>query len=647
MCGLAGIVDPTGRRTAEDMRELARAMADRLVHRGPDDRGTWVGADARVALGHRRLSVVDLSEAGRQPMVSADGRWVLAYNGELYNASELRHSVGLGARDLRGHSDTEVLLEAIARRGVEKAARLAVGMFAFSAWDVERRELWLGRDRFGEKPLYYARHGAALLFGSELKALTAVPGFSPSVDPDSLVELLRWSCVPAPLTIFHGVWKVRPGHVVRFNASGDLVDDSSYWSATEAAQRVAVHGPRGEEAVDELAELLSRTVGSRMVSDVPLGAFLSGGIDSSTIVAMMAGRSTQPVRTFTIGFTEPGYDESNHARAVAGHLGTDHHELVVSPGDAREVIPTLPSMYDEPFADSSQIPTYLLSRLAREHVTVALSGDGGDELFGGYDRYRHLDRLRGVHRRCPGPVRRLAAAAIGGVPSERWDRLGGGPLGRLGPEVLRRRLGHRAHKVARVLRAGGVEDVYRAMMSAENDAGSLVPGSTGRSSDAFAGSGVAGRSGFEQAMLMDTSTYLPDDLLTKVDRASMAVSLEVRVPLLDPALFEFAWGLHPTDRVRDGNGKWVLRRLLHRYVPPEMVDRPKMGFGVPVGAWLRGPLRAWADELLEPSLLAEQGHLDPAGVTARWRAHRDLGEDLIFQLWPILMFQAWLQEVRP
>jgi asparagine synthase (glutamine-hydrolysing) len=644
MCGLAGLIDPSGGRTAEELRGLARAMADRLVHRGPDDSGSWVDPAVGVALGHRRLSIVDLSEAGLQPMVSADGRWVLAYNGELYNTPELRNSVGLGARDLRGHSDTEVLLEAIARRGVEPAVRQAIGMFAFAAWDVQRRELWLGRDRFGEKPLFYGHHDGALLFGSELKALSAVTGFRPSVDPDSLVELLRWSCVPAPWTIYHGVWKVRPGHVVRFDAAGHLVEDIPYWSPVDVALGLPVNGLRGEDAVDELEDLLGTTVAARMVSDVPLGAFLSGGIDSSTVVSIMAGRSSHPVRTFTIGFTEPAYDESPYARKVAEYLGTDHHELVVSPADARQVIPMLATMYDEPFADSSQVPTFLLSQLAREHVTVALSGDGGDELFGGYDRYRHLDRLRGVHHRLPSPVRRLVAAVIGGIPSERWDRWGEGALGRLGPAVLRRRLGHRAHKVARVLGASGVDDVYRAMMAAENDAGSLVRGSTGRLSGAFEGSGLSDRSGFEQAMLMDTLTYLPDDLLTKVDRASMAVSLEARVPFLDPAVFEFAWRLHPDDRVRDGRGKWVVRRLLHRHVPAELVERPKMGFGIPVGEWLRGPLRAWADDLLEPSLLAEQGYLDPVGVTNRWRAHRDQRDDLVFQLWPILMFQAWLSE---
>ena len=644
MCGLAGLVDPSGGRTAEELDELARMMADRLVHRGPDDHGSWVDPAVGVALGHRRLSVVDLSDAGHQPMVSADGRWVLVYHGELYNTSELRNWAGLGDRDLRGHSDTEVLLEAIASRGVRPAVSQAIGMFAFAAWDVERRELWLGRDRFGEKPMYYGHHDGALLFGSELKALRAIPGYHPSVDPDSLVDLLQWSWVPAPWTIYHVVRKVCPGHVVRFDAAGHLIEDVAYWSPVDVALRTPVNGPRGEDAVDELADLLGVTVAARMVSDVPLGAFLSGGIDSSTVVAIMAGCSSQPVRTFSVGFTEQAYDESPYARAVAQHLGTDHYELVVSPADALQVIPLLATMYDEPFGDSSQIPTFLLSQLARKHVTVALSGDGGDELFGGYDRHRHLDRLRGVHRSLASPLRRQAAAVIGGIPVDRWDRWGEGPLGRLGPAVFRRRLGHRAHKGARVLRAVGVDDVYRAMMANDNDAGALVRGSTGRLTSAYQGSSFSDRSGFEQAMLMDTLTYLPDDLLAKVDRASMAVSLEARVPLLDPAVFEFAWGLHPDDRVRHGRGKWVVRRLLHRYVPAELVERPKMGFGIPVGEWLRGPLRSWADDLLEPSLLAEQGYLDPVGVTSRWRAHRDQGDDLVFQLWPILMFQAWLLE---
>ncbi|HCV35192.1 MAG TPA: asparagine synthase (glutamine-hydrolyzing), partial [Acidimicrobiaceae bacterium] len=451
---MAGLLDRRSGRTVEELEAVAGRMADRLVHRGPDDRGTWCEPASGVAFGHRRLSIVDLSAAGHQPMASADGRWVIAYNGELYNADELRATLGERRRSaLRGHSDTEVLLEAVAERGVEWALARAVGMFAFALWDRRNRELWLARDRFGEKPLYYGWSSEGLLFGSELKALHAVDGFAPDVDADSVVDLLRWSCVPAPWTIYEGVRKVRPGHVLRFDASARLVDEVAYWSPAEVAAATSVQPARGEEAVDELEELLGRVVASRMVADVPLGAFLSGGIDSSTVVALMSAVSGDPVKTFTIGFPDPAFDESAHAAAVAGHLGSDHHSMEVSPTEAREVIPLLPAMYDEPFADSSQIPTHLVSRLARRHVTVSLSGDGGDELFGGYDRYRHLARLSKLHGAVPAPIRRIAARSLACVTQGTWDRIGTSALMLPAPPVVRHRLGHRVHKVARVLAA--------------------------------------------------------------------------------------------------------------------------------------------------------------------------------------------------
>ena len=409
------------------------------------------------------------------------------------------------------------------------------------------------------------------------------------------------------------------------------------------AAATSVQPVRGEEAVDELEELLGRVVASRMVADVPLGAFLSGGIDSSTVVALMSAVSGDPVKTFTIGFPDPAFDESAHAAAVAGHLGSDHHSMEVSPTEAREVIPLLPAMYDEPFADSSQIPTHLVSRLARRHVTVSLSGDGGDELFGGYDRYRHLARLSKLHGTVPAPIRRIAARSLACVTQGTWDRIGTSALMLPAPPVVRHRLGHRVHKVARVLAARSSGDLYEAMMSAENEAADIVPKAVGRSGGLYELDG-AEMDGFRAAMLMDTMVYLPDDLLVKTDRASMGVSLEARMPLLDPELFSFAWSLAPEDRVRGGSGKWALRRLLHRYVPAEMVERPKMGFGIPLGSWLRGPLRGWADELLAPDLLAAQGIFDPALVAARWAEHVENRGDLSFQLWPILMFQSWWHE---
>ncbi|MDP6077025.1 MAG: asparagine synthase (glutamine-hydrolyzing), partial [Acidimicrobiales bacterium] len=519
------------------------------------------------------------------------------------------------------------------------------GMFAFACWDAHESELWLARDRFGEKPLYYGIHQGALLFASELKALRAVPGFEPDIDRQALAEYFRWTNVPAPMTIFEGVNKLPPAHFLRFEGSFGETQPQPYWSAFEVA-RTEPPLPDGVDAVDQLSEVLDRSVRAQMVSDVPLGAFLSGGVDSSSVVASMQRQSSVPVRTFTIGFSEPAYDESGYAAEVAEVLGTDHTDLVVSPDDAMRVIPDLPRIWDEPFADSSQIPTFLVSRMAREHVTVTLSGDGGDELFGGYDRYQQVERLERIRGLLPSGARRLLGGALGRPAVETWDRLGSKLPRQLVPSGLRHRTGHRMHKLARLLTAHNAPDVYASLMSVENSGDSLVLGADD-TPPAFGGihTGQLEEFGaFERAMLIDTLTYLPGDLLTKVDRASMAVSLEVRVPFLDPDLIRFAWGLSHNHRVRNGQGKWVLRELLRRSLPDHLIDRPKMGFGVPVGQWLQGPLRTWADDLLDPSLVKEQGLLDPAVVEQRWRAHRDGHADLTFQIWSLLMFQAWLVE---
>ena len=597
----------------------------------------------RVALGHTRLAIVDLSEAGAQPMTSADGRWTITYNGEVYNTDDLRRS--LGSVSWRGHSDTEVLVEHIARYGVEAALKAAKGMFAFGCWDAHESELWLARDRFGEKPLYYGQHRGDLLFASELKALRAVPGFSPDIDRRALTEYFRWTNVPSPLTIYEGVRKLPPAHFIRIGEQSSVTEPQPYWSAIDVAETVKAL-PSGVDAVDSLGESLDHSVEAQMLADVPLGAFLSGGIDSSAVVASMQRQSSVPVRTFTIGFSESAYDESSHAKQVAHVLGTDHTDLIVSPEDAMRVIPDLPKIYDEPFADSSQIPTFLVSRMAREHVTVALSGDGGDELFGGYDRYQQIARLERIRGLLPAGVRRLLGSALGQPPVETWDRLGTTLPRMLVPPGLRHRAGHRMHKVARLLSADQAPDVYASLMSVENGGDGLVLGAFD-GPPAF-GDIPTGRleelDSFERAMMIDALTYLPGDLLTKVDRASMAVSLEVRVPFLDPDLFAFAWGLSHDQRVRNGQGKWVLRELLRRSLPDHLIDRPKMGFGVPVGQWLRGPLRSWADELLDPALVRDQGLLDPSVVERRWTAHRDGHADLTFQVWSLLMFQAWLVE---
>lgn len=642
MCGLTGAFDPNQQLGVDSLRNMVGQMTSAIVHRGPDDVGLWVEPEARVAFGHRRLSIIDLTEAGQQPMISANGRWVIAYNGEMYNTAYIREL--LGELKYRGHSDTEVLVEAFAQWGVEVTISRINAMFAFAAWDTRENELWLARDRFGEKPLYYGWHGHVLLFGSELKALVAVEGFSPEIDRQALGMLIRKISIPAPRTIYGGVKKLAPGSLLRIRGGQDRPEPVRYWDPATVATNTQVNPPRGEEVVDELEELMTSVVKSRMESDVPLGAFLSGGVDSSTVVALMQKTSAQQVKTFTIGFNEAGYDESPHAKAVAQHLQTDHTELKLTARDALAVIPKLSKIYDEPFADSSQIPTYLVSALAREHVTVALSGDGGDELFGGYDRYRVFERLHKYQSVLPQTILKTSGKVLSSLSVETWNRIGGSPIAAVAPKSVRVRTGERVHKLARLLQSRGDGDLYQKLLSVNSDPASLVIGFV--ESDEINGH-TFHRSSFEDAMMRDTYDYLPDDILVKVDRASMAVSLEVRVPLLDPDVFTFAWGLHPDDRVRNGVGKWPLRQLLNRYVPAEIVERPKMGFGVPINKWLRTELRVWASELLDSQLLQEQGYFHAEPIVRMWHEHVAGTSDRSTELWPVLMFQAWLQEWHP
>jgi asparagine synthase (glutamine-hydrolysing) len=639
MCGLTGVFDPNQRLSLEGLKKIVSEMTAAIVHRGPDDAGVWVEPDGKLAFGHRRLSIIDLSDAGKQPMVSADGRWVIAYNGEMYNTAKIREL--LGEVKYRGHSDTEVLVEAFSQWGVERTVREINAMFAFAAWDSQENELWLGRDRFGEKPLYYGWHESLLIFGSELKALVAVPGFHPEIDRQALGQLIQFSEIPAPDTIYRGIKKLAPGSLLRVAKADSSPEPLRFWDPATVANQTQVKQPRGDEMVDELEELLTSAVKARMESDVPLGAFLSGGIDSSTVVALMQKSSTQPVKTFTIGFSEDGYDESAYARSVAQHLHTDHTELKLSASDALAVIPKLPSIYDEPFADSSQIPTYLVSALAREHVTVALSGDGGDELFGGYDRYRVYARLQKLKGRVPGSILRSAGTVIDSLSSESWDKIGKSSLARFAPSAVRVRTGERVHKLAKLLKSRSDEALYAQLLTVNSPPESLVIGYVPRVKEQI---DDTDRSSFEEAMLLDTCSYLPDDILVKVDRASMANSLEVRVPLLDPDVFSFAWGLHPDDRVRDGVGKWPLRQLLKRYVPTEMFERPKMGFGVPINLWLRNELQEWASQLLDDQLIREQGFFHAEPIRSMWAEHISGEVDRSTELWPVLMFQAWLQE---
>ena len=647
MCGIAGVWD---RRTppAAEITNRLEAMSAALAHRGPDDAGAFVDETTGVGLGHRRLAVIDCSPTGHQPMTSADGRFTVVTNGEIYNYVELRQQLRRAGREFRGTSDTEVLLAGFERWGVRRTLERANAMFAVAVWDAQERCLYLARDRFGEKPLYYGWAGKTLLFGSELKALQAHPEFLPEVDRDALTLYFRHNCIPAPRSVYAGVAKIPPGCLVRIEAScpaGTLPDPEAYWSLADVAEA----GSRGrgdfdlDAALSELDAVLGQAVRIRMRSDVALGAFLSGGIDSSLVVALMQAHGRGKVRTFTIAFDDGAFDESRHAAAVASHLGTAHTELLVTADDALGVIPSLAELYDEPFADSSQIPQAVLARLTRKDVTVALSGDGGDELFGGYNRYAFAAAYWHRLERVPRPARRALAGVLDAFPPGRWDSVAERLSPLLPPRLRVRMPGTKIHKAARVLGAGGLQEVHKLLASHEHDLGRLVLG--GREPPTVldaTDSWPALSEPIEQMLYLDTMTYLPDDILTKVDRATMAVALETRLPFLDPAVAELAWRTPFEAKVHQGTGKWILRQLLHRYVPAELVERPKAGFGVPLGQWLRGPLRPWAEELLSPALVRRQGFLAPEPVRTLWEAHQSGRRDAPYELWDVLMFQAWL-----
>jgi len=635
------------------MEDRVVAMTDTLRHRGPDDAGSFVDAVTGIALGTRRLAIIDLSALGHQPMVSSDGRYVVSFNGEIYNFSDLRAELeGLGHR-FRGSSDTEVFVASIQRWGVRDTLARCNGMFGVAVWDNQERQLHLARDRFGEKPLYYGWAGNTFLFGSELKALRAHPAFRTEVDRDVLALYLRHNCVPAPYSAFKGIAKLPPGTFVTLGLSTPpsvLPEPEAFWSLCDVAEAGVASRWKGTEAeaLGELDDTLRDAIGIRMRADVPLGAFLSGGIDSSLVVALMQAHSASKVKTFTIAFEDAGYDEATHARRVASHLGTEHTELLMTAADALETIPRLPALYDEPFADSSQIPTAVLASLTREHVTVAMSGDGGDELFGGYNRYAWGERFWRLVEPVPRPLRGIAGALLGAVPPRVWDG-GARRMRQMLPRSFDVRLpGTKIQKVARVLPAADLHETYVLLASHAEQPERLVLGATEpRSLLSRPTLWPASVGPVELMMYLDSMTYLPDDILTKVDRATMAASLEARLPFLDHRVAAFSWRLPPDLKVRGGTGKWLLRRLLYRYVPPELVDRPKAGFGVPLGDWLRGPLRPWAEELLDSRRIERDGYLAADPVRRLWRQHLSGRFDRQYELWDVLMLQAWLAEVAP
>lgn len=634
MCGIAGFIDLKGQASGGALESDARAMAASMVHRGPDSDGIWRDDEAGVAFAFRRLAIIDVTEAGSQPMVSAGGRFVIVYNGEAYNFPVLRRELEATGIIFRGDSDTEVLLEGFALWGVPATVKRMVGMFAFALWDRAERRLWLGRDRLGIKPLYYGLVDGLFLFGSELKALRAKSGWRPVLDRDALASYARFNYVPAPRTIYRGIRKLEAGTLLSFRAGGEP-EITRYWDLAEIAARPK-RDISDEEAIAEAEALLREAVSMRMVADVPLGALLSGGVDSASVVALMQQASDRPVKTFTIGFDESGFDESAHASAVAKHLGTDHTEVMLSPDRARDLVPRLADWYDEPFADSSALPTRLVSQVAQRHVTVALSGDGGDEVFLGYNRYRSAASAWRRSRALPGPLRKLAAGAMQSVPTGAWDAMAG-----LLPASRRPGLaGDKMHKLAGLLRADDADAAYRGLVSHWTDPDALVTG--GREQPSAVWDAAAAIPDFTERMaFLDSMTYLPDDILHKVDRASMSVSLEARVPLLDHRLVEFAWSLPPHMRLRDGQGKWLLRQVLYRHVPRDIIDRPKAGFAVPVGAWLRGPLRDWAEDLLDERRLREEGWFDAAMVRSAWDAHLAGRGNHWQAIWGICMAQDW------
>jgi len=670
MCGLVGFLGGPLSHSERDGEALLQRMADTIIHRGPDDAGYWCDIDHRIGFGHRRLSVVDLSPAGHQPKHSACGRYVIAFNGEIYNHLELRselekHSQHFFDKEKRqrweGHSDTETLLAAFAYWGVDETLKRTVGMFAIALWDKTEHRLHLIRDRLGEKPLYYGWTNGSFVFGSELKAIVRYPSFANEISRESLCLYLRHCYVPAPYSIYKNIFKLEPGchlslsledavsppvEVLRAPLMSGGLTLRRWWSLYDAVVEGASNPISDEkEAIESLESQLRLSIRQQSIADVPLGAFLSGGVDSSTIVALMQAEAKTPVQTFTIGFDNPSYNEAVYASAVAKHLGTEHNEVYLSPADALGVIPKLPHLYDEPFADSSQIPTYLVCAQARQRVTVALSGDAGDELFGGYNRYLLVPGSWDKFNSLPHPLRKMLANALLCVSTQGWDKINALVDGLLPERFKFSMLGDKLHKMAARLKTiQDVDDLYYSLVSEWTRPEDIVLGAKEPVSLLTRRTDWPALPDVEQRMMyLDAMTYLPDDILCKVDRAAMGVSLETRVPFLDHRVVELAWRLPLRMKIRDGQGKWALRQVLYKYVPRELIERPKQGFGLPLGDWLRGPLRDWAETLLEESRLKREAFFYPGPIRTRWQEHLSGKRNWEHSLWGVLMFQAWLE----
>jgi asparagine synthase (glutamine-hydrolysing) len=650
MCGLVGFLNRKEGLNYEGIESQISAMTSAVRHRGPDGRGIWVDVEVGLALGHTRLAILDLTENGHQPMVSRSGRYVIVFNGEIYNHLDLRAQLQDGdvqQASWRGHSDTETLLAAIDLWGLEQTLKKSIGMFALVLWDRQGQVLYLARDRLGEKPLYYGWQKGAFLFASELKAIKTHLSFEGQIDRNAIALQLRFGYIPAPYSIYKGIKKLPPGCFLKLRLGGNSQSEVPipYWSL-EGVVKAGLDTPfagSDEEAIKVLDGLLRNSVHQQMVADVPLGAFLSGGVDSSTVVALMQSQSSRRVKTFSIGYSEVGYNEAEYAKAVARHLGTDHTELYVTSRQALDVIPRLPSLYDEPFSDASQIPTFLVADMTRQHVTVALSGDGGDELFGGYNRYLGTHRWLSKLQALPVGLRKLGSKGLLSIRPMSWDRIGNTIAKIPGLKKNGLDLCNKMTKLAGVLRVENSSMAYQHFVNHWRQSSEVVL-NAGERMTLLTDLTPNLNSIVEQMMFLDTLTYLPDDVLVKVDRASMGVSLESRVPILDHRVVEFAWRLPLHMKIRNGQGKWILRQILNQYVPNALIDRPKMGFGVPIDSWLRGPLRDWGENLLGESRLQQEGLFNPEPIRRKWKEHLSGHRNWQQDLWDVLMFQAWLEQ---